>query len=531
MTDDRDLQEQLRAAKEVIKALSARIARDAQRRDPEALPAHKAIASLENTVELRTRELARSEAHYRALFDHGPNLAFIIDDIGIIISANATATRLLGDGLLETPLVELFEGPARDVVEDLLTADEGEADEIEMISRLSSVASVGGQEARVVDITVASVPGFGHTQVIVRDVSARVELGRELQHARRLAAIGHLAAGVAHEINNPLAVLQLGLTELPLQPPQTARATIDELLAHAQRIARIVTNLRAFAVPETPERSRVDVCGLVEAARLLAGVGGEPLRLTCVVEPPSLSVIADRAQLEQVLVNLLINAARAIDGDDGGVEVRARAVDERVIIEVIDGGAAIPEAVLDQIFTPFVSGGGERVGTGLGLAISWGLMQDNGGSVRALNQPGGGVCFELELPIAAPIELAPVIPQAPIDVSGLRILCVEDEPSLRRSLIRLLGVSGHDAIGVESAELAVERLASDAFDLVISDVRLPGMSGDQLRRLILERHPTLRERVLLMSGFFPEREDASPFLQKPFSLRQLNAAIEQVVGG
>jgi DNA-binding NtrC family response regulator len=124
-----------------------------------------------------------------------------------------------------------------------------------------------------------------------------------------------------------------------------------------------------------------------------------------------------------------------------------------------------------------------------------------------------------------------VAPQAPLDVSGLRILCVEDEPSLRRSLVRLLGVSGHDAIGVETAELAVERLASDAFDLVISDVRLPGMSGDQLRRLILERHPTLRERVLLMSGFFPEREDASPFLQKPFSLRQLNAAIEQVVAG
>ncbi|KIG11743.1 Two-component sensor CbrA [Enhygromyxa salina] len=516
------MQEQLRAAQEVIKTLSARVARDAQHRTPESLPAHKAIASLENTVELRTRELAKSEAHYRALFDHGPNLAFIIDDIGIIISANATATRLLDRDLRETPLVELFEGAARDMVEELLTADSGEADEIEM---------VGG---RVVDITVASVPGFGHTQVIIRDVSVRVELDRELQHARRLAAIGHLAAGVAHEINNPLAVLQLGLTELAQQASDAARPNIDELLAHAQRIASIVTNLRAFAVSETPERTRVEVIGAIEAARQLAGVGGQPVQLNCVVEPPTLSVIADPAQLELVMVNLFGNAARAIVAsgpDQDAVVVRARAIGERAFIEIIDSGPPIPEPVLEQIFTPFVRGGGERIGTGLGLAITWGLMQDNDGNIRAFNRSEGGVCFELELPLAPPLEPVAAPAPAPSKAAGLRILCVEDEPSLLRSLVRLLGASGHTAIGVDTAELGLEQLASETFDLVISDVRLPGMSGDELRRVILERYPALRRRVLLMSGFFPEREDASPFLQKPFSLRQLTAAIEKIVTG
>ncbi|PRQ07096.1 hybrid sensor histidine kinase/response regulator [Enhygromyxa salina] len=511
----RALQEQLRAAQEVIEALSARMARDAQHRDPDALPLHKAIASLENTVELRTRELARSEAHYRALFDHGPNLAFIIDDLGIITSANAIAARLLDGELLGMPLIELFEGSARDVVEDLLTADAGEADEIEM---------VGG---RVVDITVAPVPGFGHTQVIVRDVSARVELGRQLQHARRLAAIGDLAAGVAHEINNPLAVLQLGLTDLSQRVPDAARAAIDELLGHTRRIARIVTNLRAFAAPETPERTRVEVLGVVEAARQLAGVSGEPLELTCTVESPTLSVIADRAQLELVMVNLLGNSARAIAGG-GTIEVRARAVDQRVLIQILDEGPPIPDDVLEQMFTPFVSGGGERVGTGLGLAISWGLMQDNEGCVRAFNRAEGGVCFELELPLAPALE-PPAPAHPPDEPPKLRILCVEDEPSLLRSLVRLLGLSGHVAVGVETAELGLELLASEPFDLVISDVRLPGMSGDELRRLVLERYPALRKRVLLMSGYFPEREDASPFLQKPFSLRQLTAAIEAIL--
>lgn len=112
---------------------------------------------------------------------------------------------------------------------------------------------------------------------------------------------------------------------------------------------------------------------------------------------------------------------------------------------------------------------------------------------------------------------------------GVKILCVEDEPSLRRSLVRMLGIGGHDVTGVESAEQAIELLEAQAFDLVLSDVSLPGMSGEQLRRMILERYPKLSERVLLMSGFFPNHQNVPYFLQKPFSLRQLNAALEAVL--
>jgi CheY-like chemotaxis protein len=112
---------------------------------------------------------------------------------------------------------------------------------------------------------------------------------------------------------------------------------------------------------------------------------------------------------------------------------------------------------------------------------------------------------------------------------GVKILCVEDEPSLRRSLVRMLGIGGHEVMGVESAEQAIELLEVDSFDLVLSDVSLPGMSGEQLRRMILARYPNLSERVLLMSGFFPNHQDVPYFLQKPFSLRQLNAALAAVL--
>jgi CheY-like chemotaxis protein len=113
--------------------------------------------------------------------------------------------------------------------------------------------------------------------------------------------------------------------------------------------------------------------------------------------------------------------------------------------------------------------------------------------------------------------------------TGVKILCVEDEPSLRRSLVRMLGIGGHEVMGVESAEQAIELLEAGTFDLVLSDVSLPGMSGEQLRRTILDRYPSLGERVLLMSGFFPNHQDIPYFLQKPFSLRQLNAALAAVL--
>jgi CheY-like chemotaxis protein len=112
---------------------------------------------------------------------------------------------------------------------------------------------------------------------------------------------------------------------------------------------------------------------------------------------------------------------------------------------------------------------------------------------------------------------------------GVKILCVEDEPSLRRSLVRMLGIGGHEVKGVETAEEAIELLEVDTFDLVLSDVSLPGMSGEQLRRTILARYPSLGERVLLMSGFFPNHQDIPYFLQKPFSLSQLNAALQAVL--
>jgi PAS domain S-box-containing protein len=511
-----DLEDELRAAREVIAVLQRRLERELQNRNVDSAAAHRAITSLENTVDLRTRELEASEAHYRAIFDHSPISTFLVDELGIVLRANAAASQAFaGAGeLVERPLVELFKDAARDAIEELLDRGEGEIHEVELGNGV------------IADISVGQVPDVGHMQISLHDVTAPVELGRELQHARRLAAIGHLAAGVAHEINNPLAVLQLGLEELEAGGD---RQRVPELIGHAERIARIVSNLQTFAAPRPPERSRVPIVELVASAKELAARMIEGVKLRLVVEPPELAVHVDRGQLEQVLTNLLTNAGRALRGS-GTIEIEALAEGERVRLQIRDSGPGIPAALLEQIFAPFVSAG-ERTGMGLGLAISWGLVQENQGRIRAFNPPTGGACFELELPRAEPVVVAAPStavkpdPRAP----SLRILCVEDEESLRRSLLRLLQLAGHEPVGVGSAEDGVERLASEAFDLVISDVRLPGRDGEWLRRQVAEHHPALRERVLLMSGFFPDVETPH-FLQKPFSLAQLRTAIAAIVG-
>jgi PAS domain S-box-containing protein len=518
-----ELDDELRAAREVIAALQRRLERSAAQLDIAANPAHKAIATLENTIDLRTRALAESEARYRALFDHSPGLAFAVDRQGGIMRANSGAQRMFGDArpLVGEPLSRLFVPPSSGRVEELLAVL---VRGLEGACEASKLTMVGG---RSVDVEVVRVPGIDQLHVLVRDMTARAALDHELQHSRRLAAIGRLAAGVAHEINNPLAVLRLGLSELREHDAGARVEQLDTLLEHVDRIARIVENLHTLASPRAPQRSRVELHELVHSARLLAAplLGG--VQVGVEIDPPTLAVQVDRLQIEQVLVNLLSNAARAMQGV-GGIAIAGERVGTRVRVRVADEGPGIAPELLEHIFSPFVTSG-RQGGMGLGLSIAWNLVEEHGGSLRASNRREGGACFELELPLgeaaSAPLASTPAASDEP---RGLRILCVDDEPVLRRSLVRLLVGLGHVAEGVESGEQALERLDALPFDLVISDLRMGGMDGETLRRTIAARFPALARRVLLISGFFRDEDEAGEFLQKPFTLLQLRAAIARI---
>lgn len=516
-----ELTEELAAANKVIEVLVRR-----EERRLEALPKGsdqfavlKAVANLEDIIEQRTRELYDSEQRYRALYNHSPDMLLAVGTDGRVSAANRTALRALPAELVGGPFVALFPGAEPDRIAALFDRE-----------RESREAELQLADGRHVSARVADIPGFRDSVLVVlRDVTEHRLLEAELAHARRLAAIGNLAAGVAHEINNPLAVVRLRVDMMgALDLPDGAQAQLDVLGHHVNRIARIVRNLQTFARPEAEVREAVRVVDLFAAARDLASAASPPAELE-VDADPELAVRVDRGRMEQVLVNLLTNAFDALEGS-GRVQLYARRRDESVELCVEDTGPGIADQLMDDLFAPFVTGKGPRGGTGLGLSIAWAIVQEHGGVLRASNRAEGGACFRFSVPVAEPSEArqeGPVAPAPRAASRALRVLCVDDEPALLGMLRQICDEAGHSVEVVPSGEAALEALAEREFDAILSDVRLPGMSGQELLARLEGRHPELARRTVLMSGLFLESAPCR-FLQKPFDRRVLLDVLDEV---
>ena len=510
-----DLADQLRAAREVIAALKKRLLQAEEGIAASRFALHKALAGLENTVAERTRALTDSEARYRTLFEHSPTMQLIVDDEKRIAAANQTCSEGLGQAasqLIGVRLRALFDERSAARIDALVA---GEREQELQLSDATTVA-----------VTAANLPGeHGALLVSLRDLSARLELTRKLEHAQRLAGIGRLAAGVAHEINNPLAVLQLGLEHLlaTMGLDSGVRQRLEQLVERADRIAHIVESLNDFARPRSALRERLPVRQLLRHAAQAAAKQLQGVRAVFDVEPELLEVYGDRGQLEQVLINLLANAGRAA-GAGGEVRVEARPDGSRGVLRVMDSGAGIDPLLLPQLFSPFVTATG---GMGLGLSISWGLVQENAGTLRVENRPSGGACFEVSLPLPREGPVSDPPPTRP-HAHGLRVLCVEDEPVLLNLLLTMLRELGHVPLPARTAEEALQRLDIDAVDALLTDVQLPGMSGDQLSDVVNRRHPALRERTVLMSGMFHSVPPGRRWLQKPFSFDDLTRALDNL---
>lgn len=521
-----ELEAQLEAARKVIDALVRRAERQLESltQGPEQFAVVKALSNLESVIEQRTRELYLSEARYRALYDHSPDMLFTVDEDGRITALNKTALDAFDceeDAVVGCALATLFE--------------EESGARIEAWAAHGFVglgdAELALDDGRFVSVNAAPVPGLsGELQVVLRDVTARRRLESELGHARRLAAIGHLAAGVAHEINNPLTVMQLRLEMLDgIDVSPSVAAQLKVVSEHTHRVARIVRSLQSFAHPRSEERETVRVVDLVAAAREVAAAHIRHVVVRCDV-PPSLAIRVDRVRAEQVLVNLLVNAGD-MQSATGWIGVSARPCGDRVRIAVEDAGPGIPVDLVDHVFTPFVSGKSRR-GSGLGLSIAWSIVKEHGGSITAHNRVQGGARFELTFPVAAleSVPLAAVMaPSRP--TRCLTVLVVDDERELLDLVNSFIAGAGHRAVGVSSAEDALAALSSNAgYDVILSDIRLPGMSGREFLKLLRRDRPDLARRTVLMSGFFHRPGAQVRYLQKPFGRKELLSILEEVAG-
>jgi len=382
---------------------------------------------------------------------------------------------------------------------------------------------------------------------------AAQQVGRQreaLRQSEKLTAMGSLLAGVAHELNNPLAIVmgRASLLEEKCEDPEL-RADVLRIREAAERCGRIVRTFLNMARNRPAQRTPVDLNELVRAAAdmLLYSFRTHGVELELAPGAALPPINADADQLGQVVLNLLINAQQALTGTPGphrvrvstGVEHRREGREPRVWLRIADNGPGVPPEFRSRIFEPFFTTKGEGMGTGLGLAVSRSVVIEHGGDL-ILEQSGAerGAIFRASLPISgmAIDDSGPVPLDEPEAPAPSRVLVVDDEPELASLMRDMLEQAGYEVATAESGGLALALLDEARFDAIVSDLRMPDMDGPGLWRAVVERHPLLAQRMLFVTGDTLS-PDAREFLRtarcsaldKPFSKAGLLAGVKALL--
>jgi PAS domain S-box-containing protein len=499
------------------------------------------------------RALAESEARFRRLLDAAPD-GIVLSTIRRFIYANPALVRMLGYSRMEELTVSPVgrhvhpgdQPSALRIAKDLLERGQPQA---------SGRLRVLRKDHGIVELDVRAIAIEWDSEIallaIARDMTERRRVQAQLIHADRLGAMGTLAAGVAHEINNPLAYLMLNIQylmrELPRFDGDPARLGVllerlGEAEHGARRVSTIVGDLRTFGRPERTARGPVSVVHAVSAAvKMTAPHFKHRARLREEYDAAPV-VDASAVRLEQVFVNLLVNAAQAIaEGNPDGNEVlvRVRLEGERVVVEVSDTGVGIPADILDRVFDPFFTTKPRGVGTGLGLPTSLGIVNSLGGEITVTSAVGVGTTVRVFLhALSADVRAAESSIPPPFFETALpkppraRLLVVDDEPLVADMLRRALSEE-HDVTVTTDAKTALDHLLGEGeFDLIFCDLLMPKMSGMDLYDELRARRPGLEERIVFMTGgAFTERAAQflsvvpNPKMSKPFDLTEIERVL------
>ncbi len=487
--------------------------------------------------------LERSEHRFRTLFEGALEGVYRAEAGGRLFEVNPALVRLLGydsgDELCALdPATALFE-------------DAGARNRLE--AELDSQGLVRGQEVVwlrrngepvVVSLHVRrlSAPdGTRYDEGFVRDVTDSRRLEDRLRQAQKMEALGRVAGGVAHDFNNLLTVIlgNLSLLEARVADKRTEHELVEALQDAAARAAGLTGQLLAFSRRQVLKTQILDLGVLTQGmAAILARLVGDNVELAVETSDAPCRVKADPAQLEQVILNLAINARDAMP--DGGTlslstsgsapspDLRSRhpeaKADAYVTLEVKDTGRGMDERTLEHLYEPFFTTKSAGRGTGLGLATVYGIVTQTGGFIDVESQPGQGTTFRVCLPLAdGAVEApSPWSSPAPAPASRTTVLLVEDEPSLRLLVERVLREAGYHVLvaGDGQQALAVVRDAASPIDLLLTDVVMPQMSGPALARALRETRSDLP--VVFVSGYADQHaeaglDDGSRFLPKPFA--------------
>jgi two-component system NtrC family sensor kinase len=386
----------------------------------------------------------------------------------------------------------------------------------------------------------------------VREVDKGRKLGQMVRRAEKLSSLGQLVAGVAHELNNPLAVV-VGYAQLMskqgIQDEKT-KANMEKILHESERASKIVHDLLSFARPCEPQMTAVDVNHLVGSVievreRELSAQGIELETRFAANLPPTK---ADPVQIEQVLNNLVTNAIHAMLEKAQGprkLTVTTGSNGFFIRIGVADTGPGIPPSIRERIFEPFFTTKPTGKGTGLGLSISHTIMAEHHGRLRLETEVGQGATFTIELPTLEvempakerPATKSPEPVAATVSIPSRRLLVVDDEPGIREVLQELLTELGYTVDTAANGQEAMQRIENDHFDLLISDLCMPEMDGQELHRHIREKDAGLARRMIFLTGdtVSPKSREflestGTRWLGKPFNIRNVEETVRTVLG-
>jgi signal transduction histidine kinase/DNA-binding NarL/FixJ family response regulator len=523
------------------------------------LPEGRWHVELEDLTSARSAERHSREvdAELAAVLDSMESGMLLFDTQGRLCLANARFAHLLG--LEPQRLREI-----RDF-EELLGAVRDRFPEPRAVERRWREIVGHGEEAawdelevlypsrRVVERFARPVVGSDGERIgwleLYRDITGERLIQSKLLQAEKMAALGQLVSGIAHELNNPLTGI-MGYAQLLLRRPLEGQGAdeVRRIFEEAERAGRIVKNLLLFAREKKPERKPVDLNEVIERGLALRSyeLKVENITIERQLDPELPPALGDAHQLQQVVLNLVVNAEQAIQQGRGSgrITVRTRRTSpQRVALEVSDDGPGIPPEIATRIFDPFFTTKPVGVGTGLGLSIVYGIVHEHGGSVTVDTRPGRGTGFVIDLPAAVAerrseerAEVKPRELRTPSRATGRKILVIEDEPTVAQLVVDVLREEGHEAEALLDSVEALERLLVHSYDLVVCDLRMPRLDGRDLYQSLVRSGNSARQKIIFITGDtltaqtaeFLERNSLR-CLAKPFLVEELKRVVEEVL--
>jgi two-component system, NtrC family, sensor kinase len=505
-----------------------------------------ALANAELVEDLRQAEL-----RFRTLFRAAPDAVFTVQLGGRVQDANDFVREITGldpTQVVGKDLVE-FVAPKdeRRLRDALAAAFAGLPARIEVEFRRRA----DPPEIRVVALAARRLPETDPPTLLLvgRDTTGEREMRARLMETERLAAVGELVAGVAHEVNNPLssisAFAQLLLRDGSLTDAQ--RESVEVIRSETGRASQVVRDLLAFARRSAPQREPLDLNLVIERTIRLRNyqLTSSNVHVDLELSSEIPAVTGDARQLQQVVLNLVTNAIQAVAGVGGGtLSICTHAEGDHVVLDVADTGTGIPQPLRARVFEPFFTTKPEGEGTGLGLSVSYGIVTAHGGTIRLVDRADGtpGARFIVRLPaVDAQAVLAesgehPAYSRRSL-LAGLRVLFVDDEAAIRQGFEAFARIRGFHVVSASDGQGALDALQETSVDAVVSDLRMPGMDGVALYHALLGERPGLAARTIFITGDLLSmggRGAAAlhqPVLTKPFSFERLEETLVAIMRG